>query len=430
MKMKYALLTGCLAITALGACVSEDRDLGQDNKADKGRLALNVTRTEPMQTRAVTEVSDYPVFLYDANGAEVKRWDAVTEVPATYVLSVGNYTVESHTPGIIQKKMTTPYYKGSAEVEILKDTKTNANVVCKMQNSPITVHYVEDFLSVFTAWEITLDDGGTTALSFTEADGTTPATIYWHFEEAAEKLTLNFRGTTADGSTIVQSYVLTKDQAVEHYDGDSKVFTGGDALNINFTPVEATSGHVTAITINADVTFTETNSKLTLEVTDNGTLTPDIPGDNPGDNPQPGDNTSITLDLPAPISYPFLGAAAVEKSLGDTYIAAGKGLKSIIVKIESTSEEMISSVGDLNTNYGVDFIGGAEIVGNQKVVTLFQDLNQPLDVPAEGDTEYTFPIGNFFELLQVLVGEHTFHLTVTDLEGNTKSGTVTITITM
>ena len=91
---------------------------------------------------------------------------------------------------------------------------------------------------------------------------------------------------------------------------------------------------------------------------------------------------------------------------------------------------MVSSVGDLNTNYGVDFIGGAEIVGNQDVVTLFNDLNQPLSVPAEGDTEYTFPIGNFFELLQVLVGEHTFHLTVTDMEGNTKTGTVVITITM
>ena len=270
MNMKYALLTGCLAITALGACVSEDRDLGQDSKTDKGRLALNVTRTEPMETRAVTEVSNYPVLLYDKNGDEVMRWDALSEVPATYVLSVGNYTVESHTPGVIQKRMTTPYYKGTTEVEILKDTKTKAEVVCKMQNSPITVHYDQNFLDVFTAWEITLNDGGTTALSFTDANGTAPATIYWLFEDEAEELKLDFRGTTTEGSTVVDHNVLTKNIAVEHYDGDSQFFTGGDALNINFTPVETTAGHVTAIIINADVTFTETNSKLTLEVTDNG----------------------------------------------------------------------------------------------------------------------------------------------------------------
>lgn len=424
MKLKYALLTGCMAIATLAACVSENQDLEQGANG-KGRMALSVTRVEPMSTRATTPVTDYPVILYNAEGATVASWNTVSEVPSTYTLSVGSYTVESHTPGVIQKRMTTPYYKGTADVEILKDATTNADVVCKMQNSPITMRYDDDFLDVFTAWSITLDDGGETALSFSNTDGTSPATVYWHFEDQAETLTLNFRGTTKDGSTVSARNSLTKDQADESYDGDNQFFTGGDAIMINFTPVESTSGHVTSITINATVTFTETASTCTLEVTDDGTLDP---GTGPVTPPTPSDD-AITLNLPAPISYPFLGAATVSKSLGDTYIAAQKGLKSIIVSIESTSPEMVSSVGDLNTNYGVDFINGAEIVGNQSVVTLFNDLNQPLSVPAEGDTEYTFPIGNFFELLQVLVGTHTFHLNVTDMEGNTKSGTVVITIT-
>lgn len=427
MKLRYSLLTGTLAIAALTACVSENHDFEGNGADGKGYMALNVTQVEPQATRAVTPVTDYPVTLYNAEGSKVESWDAVSLVPAKYTLAVGNYSVESHTPGIIQKKMTTPYYQGTADLEIKKEITTDVNVVCKMQNSPIRISYDADFLSVFTAWTITIDDGSDMALVFSNADGTTPAPVYWHFEENVEKLVLNFRGTTQEGSTVAARNELTKSQAEEQYDGDLTYFTGGDALNINFTPVESTTGKVTAIAINATVTFTETSSSMTLEVTDSGTLEePETP--TPG--PTPGDDTSITLNLPAPISYPFLGAASVDKALGDTYIAATKGLKSIVVSIESTSDEMIASVGDLNTNYGVDFINGAEIVGNQNVVRLFTELNQPLSVPEEGDKEYTFPIGNFFDLLQVLVGEHTFHLTVTDMDGNTKNGTVTITVTM
>ena len=135
------------------------------------------------------------------------------------------------------------------------------------------------------------------------------------------------------------------------------------------------------------------------------------------------------MNLPAPISFPILGADDVSPSLGDTYLAATAGFRSITVSISSTSAEMNSSLAALSTEYGVDFISGAEIVDNQNVVELFDSLGQPLSVPTQGDTSYNFPIGNFFGFLQVLAGSHTFYLTVTDMQGNTKSGSVNITIT-
>lgn len=97
--------------------------------------------------------------------------------------------------------------------------------------------------------------------------------------------------------------------------------------------------------------------------------------------------------------------------------------------MSSTSEDMISSLQGLSENYnGVDFINGAEVVGNQEMVRLFGDLGETLPVPAEGDTEYTFPIGNFFTLLAFLPGEHTFTLTITDMQGNTKDGILKLTV--
>ena len=428
MKLKYTYLTGILAAAMLTACSSEN--IGTEPASgDTGMMTVNVQTIEPQATRANTQVYDFPVIVKDAEGSTVKSYDRADAVPSSVTLGVGNYTVESHTPGDIEKRMDKPYYAGSADMEIMKGLTTNVDVICKMLNSSIKLNYDADFIGLFTSWTITIDDGSETALSFTNEDGNDPTEVYWYFENEPATLTLQFKGTTNAGATINATRQLSKDDTAvqQHYDDDKANFGGGDKIVINFSPVESTSGNVTEIVINADVTFAE-NPEIIIpvDVTD-AKLTP---GEDPNDGDDPTPAGNITLNLPAPISYPFLGAATVDKSLGDTYIAATKGLKSIKVKLSSTSEEMVASVSELNTNYGVDFLGGAEIVGNQDVVTLFQDLNQPLSVPAEGDTEYTFPIGNFFDLLQVLAGEHTFQLTVTDMDGNTKSGQVVITITM
>lgn len=421
MKLQNALLAGAIAIAALSSCSSEDV-LDAMGQTGKMKLAVDIVKPQP---RATTEVTDFPVTIYDASGAQVANYNTVAEVPASIVLEVGNYTVESHTPGAIAKKMAAPYYKGTQPVEILKDITSEADVTCKMQNSLITVNYGEEFRSVFASWEITLDDGSETALSFTNSSATN--STYWYFgEEGAAQLTVNFRGITTEGSTISARYILTKDQADESYNDDRPNFCGGDAITINFQPTESTEGNVTSITINADVTFTETNENVNIDVVDKPGFIEGGGGEDPG--PQPGGDDAITLNLPADISFPAF-TTPEDPSLGDTYIAAEAGLKSITVKVISTSEDMNSSLADLNTEYGVDFIGGTEVVANQNLVKLFEGLGQPLAVPAVGDKEYTFPVGNFFGFLMVLAGEHQFALTVTDMDGNKKSGTVKVTVT-
>lgn len=426
MKLYNTFLVGILGIAALSSCISEmtfEQELAKENK---GQMLLNVDLLKP-ETRAVTEVTNFPVIIYDAEGKEVKTFGKVGDIPSAFTLSVGNYTVESHTPGEIQKKMYEPYYKGSKEAEIKKGVSTEVDVMCKMENSIIGIIYDDEFTSTFASWEITIDDGSETALTFLNTNLVN--TVYWYFgEDGVKELAVNFRGTTKEGAAISKSYKLTKDQANESYDDDRENFCGGDVLNIKFTPSDATDGKLTDITINADVTFGESNENIIVNVVDvPGKFEEEDPGqggDNPGGGETGGDENAITLNLPQSMTI----SASTDKSLGDTFIKCDNGIKSIKVKIRSTSNEMISSVGDLNTNYGVDFIGGAEIVENQNVVNLFTDLNQPLSVPTLGDKEYTFPIGNFFGLLVFLSGSHTFDLVVTDINGNTKNGSVTLTV--
>ena len=423
MKIYNNILAGTLTLMAFASCMSEDLESKFTAGGDQGTLELGVELLQPAR-RDVSTVN-FPVVIKDASGSVVKEYATVAEVPASIVMAVGSYTVESHTPGEIAKSMSNPYYKGASDVEIVKDVTSPVNVVCKMANSQVNINYDEEFRNVFTAWEVTIDDGSETALSFTQSSTTN--TIYWYFGEAGVKqLVVNFRGTTTTGNTIAARNVLTKNQSsTGGYDDDNTNFTGGDLITLNFAPTESTEGNITGITLTANVVFDETVKNINVGVID-------VPGLNDpaggGDNPGGGDTEGITLNLPADIAMAVGGAKDLDKSLGDTYIAAGAGLKSIKVRIESSSSEMNEQLVALAAEFDVNFIAGAEIVDNQNVVRLFDSLGQSLSVPAQGDKEYTFPIGNFFSLLQILAGEHRFNLTVTDMNGNTQSGSILITV--
>jgi len=120
---------------------------------------------------------------------------------------------------------------------------------------------------------------------------------------------------------------------------------------------------------------------------------------------------------------------SLDKALGNTVIEAENGIRSLMVTAQSTNPDMVASLEAVGAGYGLDFVNaGVEVVGNNDLVSFFSGLRQQLSVPAEGDTSYQFPIGNFFVLLDVMSGTHTFNLTVTDMNGKTKSGSVVITV--
>ncbi|MCM1371958.1 MAG: DUF4493 domain-containing protein [Bacteroides sp.] len=423
MNISKILLTGAFIGMSLASCTNENDYL---KGTDRGTMSLGVEKLMPKPKNAATETravetEDFPVTIYSlTDNKEFVSYDKATLVPNRLTMPVGQYYATAHTPGNLEKIMAAPYYFGREEFEIMKAVNTEATVTCRMANGSFTVRFSADFAQVFSSWTVSIDDGSALAIIYTsDLDGLNPATKYMRFEENVASLKVNFVGTTVTGNRIVTNNILTKKNASEIYDSDNEFFSGGDAIVIHFSPVESTEGDITGITLKANISFEETEENFDMEVedADNGGTTPDNP-DNP-DNPN-----AITLNLPANMTVDMF----TDPSLGDTYIASENGLKSIQVKMASTSEDMISSLADLKTNYGVDFVEGTEVVDNDVLVRLFSDLGQTLSVPAEGDKEYVFPIGNFFILLSVLPGDHTFDLVVTDMDGNTKSGRVVLTV--
>lgn len=422
MNISKNILAGIAISLSLASCVNEEFPTSNSRQ---GSMTLNIDKVAPAVVRSV-ETADYPVAIYSmTDNKEIASYERADQVPTQIKLAVGNYYAEAHTPGQMEKIMETPYYAGRDEFEILQNINTISTIVCRMANGRINVNYSDDFTQAFADWTVTITDGAESAIIYTyQADGLNPKPLYISWEENIKELKVNFVGTTLSGNRITTNSTLTKQQASEQYDSDTEYFAGGDCIVINFKPVESTEGDITGITIKANIQFEESEENFEMEVEDN------IPedngsGDNNGDNPGGGDSNAITLNLPDNMTV----SAATDPALGDTYIAAEHGIKSIMVKMASTSEAMMSSLADLASNYeGVDFVAGAEVVENQEMIRLFGDLGQTLAVPSTGDTEYVFPIGNFFSLLAFLPGEHSFTLIITDMEGNTKNGELTLTV--
>ena len=420
MNISKIFLLSAFAGLALTSC-SEEYFPSNDSK--QGSMSLAVEKKKPIATRA-TDTSDFPVSIYSLKDNKlVASYEKASLVPSKLYMSVGSYYAEANTPGEFETIMDSPYYLGRDTFDILQGINTNSKVICRQANGSFTIRFSEDFAESFADWSISINDGLERAITYTRSEhGLNPSTVYVKFEENTEFFTVNFTGKTVAGVSIATSNKIQKGDEAEKYDNDNPYFSGGDAIVIVFEPVEGTDGTITGITLNADITFEEIdpNNSFELDVTDN------IPASG-GDNEQPGGNSdAITLNLPSNMVI----TENTDPSLGDTEIKASAGIKSIKVKMYSTSEDMMSSLADLADGYeGIDFLGaGTEVVANQGLVALFRELGQTLEVPAEGDTEYVFPIGNFFDFLMLLPGINTFELTILDMQGNTKTGKLLLAV--
>lgn len=422
MKLSYNIIAGAAFMLSLTSCLSEDWQNGMSNES--GTLLLNVDTKKPVSNRAESDDIDtqtYPVEIY-SDGVAVKSYETLADVPESIVLPVGTYTVKSHTPGECPEKSYAPYYAGEDEVVIRQGEKTKSEVECTMQNTIIQFNLSDDFKNSFASWTITVDDGLNHAVSSVwngqnREDGLSPEAVYVMLGENVNILNIQYEAVTkVDGNKVTGNYTVRKSQSTTGYEeGDDENFGGGDSVVLMFSAVASSHGQVTGVAVSGHVTFTETGSEKVLEVVD-ADKEPEA---------GPSDDESIKLELPQPITL----ADDTDPALGDVKIACENGIKSVMVKVTSSSEDMMEQLGAVAEGYeGVDLVNGCEVVANQGLVEFLGELGQEISVPAVGDKNYTFPIGNFFVFLGLLPGEHNFTLTVLDANGNSKSGVVTVTV--
>lgn len=413
MKKINIITLGILAVFSLASCELSDelRGNSSDSTGD-GSAQVNVSTKVPVSmTRAETvSTNEFPVLIEHQTDADVKKGYLVKELPNSIALPVGKYTVSAHTPGELEKKMSAPYYAGSNEIEIEKGLTTKTDVVCKMKNSRIQVKYGTDFITAFSEWTMTVDDGTNTAISYTQ-DNTDPAAVYYYFtENTVEKITVNISAKTVDGNTVSDSRTFKKTNATESYEEVSDYFGGGDAIVITMGAVGDSNGHITNITINTSITFENSSESVEIPVVIASL-------DMPSSTSYTIDDNNVSTDMPEEAS---------------TVITTPAGLKSCVVKIEAGNTAFQTALSQLN---GLDFTTGVDIVDNTTFLALIQETDATLTVPTANQTDaYTFPIAKFFTKLNSFGATddgnaHKFSVAITDNDGNTASGVYSVAIT-
>lgn len=434
MKPLHTFLLGTAAILSLASCELKNELSGSlVNKEDTGAIELGVSVKQPVsQTRADASEIDtntYPVVIQGTSDGVTDvtyEYNTLSEMPASIIVPVGQYTISSHTPGTLEKQMATPYYAGSTDITVSKDIASKTDIVCRMANSRIQMKYGEDFKEAFSQWTITINDGSEMALAYTQED-LNPTPVYWHFNDNVTAITVNIRAVTTEGNTVTESRTFRKIDASENYEEVGDAFTGGDALEINMGTVTSSTGDLEGIDINTNITFEDSSESVEIP-----TIDPEEPTD-PSEPGEGGEGTegAVTLNLPADVTYSK--SAGDAPASADAYIASEAGLDKIIVTITAGNDAFQAILVDLAMD-GQSFLaenGGVDLIDNADFGNLVSTIGS--QAPTDGTKEYTFPIGAFFSFLDMTGAtdagkSHEFHITVTDKNGETANGVFKVTI--
>lgn len=417
MKKTNIFTIGLALVAGLSSCEMADEMRGNDSDAGMGALDLAVSVAETVSRADASPSTDnFEVVITDTENAENTYTYVYSELTAPVSLPVGTYTVAAHTPGEIATQMTEPYYGGSEPLTITQGVTSEVNVVCKMENTKITMSYSDDFKSTFRDWNITLNNGADKTLTFTNEDMTDDA-IYWYVGEGVATMMMDVRATTTTGEQITDQKKFTKADADQSHDDDNPNFAGGDFLNINIDidENEPSGDNRPQISFDINVDLTFGNSDVTVEIPVEDVTEPEDPD-------QPGDENNIVISDNG-TGYLTNGVTVEGGNYPDdvaVVMNVPDSIKSVYVKIITTNNTFRGMVTDMGLVDGDGMDLASESASG--LATLFE-------LPSVGATEYTFTMSDtLFGLLGNFAGKHDFTLTVIDANNNQKSATLTINI--
>lgn len=428
MKLTNIIALSTIAILSLASCEMKNELSGSlVSKEDEGAIELGVSVKQPVSQTRAEEVAtnNFPVTIQGTSTGVtdvLKEYATADEVPGSITVPVGNYTVTSHTPGTLEKKMDAPYYAGSTDITVSKGVTSQVDVVCRMANSRIQMQYGDDFKEAFSEWTITVDDGSEMALTYTQ-DNLTPETIYWNFGEDVTTITVNIRAKTTEGNTVTEKKSFKKADAAENYEEVGDAFTGGDALEINMGTVESSTGDLTGITITTNITFE--NESESVEIPTTEPEEPEEPGEG-GDEPvEPGEGESIRITEPEGNSFLTDGVDINNGVSPDKEIvinmAIDNGIQNLYVKVNTDDSGFEAAAGLMGLTEG----NGLDLTSDAAA-----DLGELFSLPKIGDTKYSFTLNStLLGLLSNYSGKHDFVLTVIDQNNQQASATLTVRVT-
>lgn len=229
-KYIYSFLCFCFSLSLL-SCSEEGAGIDPC-----GILYLDVNEDSSLLTKASHPVTyeSLQVAVLDASEDTVKVYkDYLTEVKGKrLILPVGTYTLSVSSNHDGKASWESPFYKGTTEVEVKKGEITNAQVVCQVANTKVSVTYSDDVKHYFSNYETNVSNASGELL-FTRDE-------YRAGFFSPEKLTVRLKLTNRDGNEFTIQRVQSNVEPRYHYTFHFKLANptppeGGDEAGGDFS---------------------------------------------------------------------------------------------------------------------------------------------------------------------------------------------------
>ena len=364
--------------------------------------------------RATIDLNDFIVNIIDKTGAQAPRTYRYGDMPEILTLPVGDYTVEVESHKIQKAEWDAPYYKGSKDFAIQNAEITNIGVVtAKFSSLKVTVVFSDELRKVMgddVTVSIKSNDSG--ELIFTPSE---TRAGYFEVIEGSTTLIAHFEGTV-DGTKTTYDTPFVDIEAGQHRIITYKTKAAPDIPEQSGT-IDP-SGHVQ---LDADVEIVGIDGNLTVEedLIDGsdrpGQETPKDPDTDPEPGPGPGGDVTDHAATFEATNSPNLRLDAVNtvtENFGNAIVTirCPKGIKNLVVTINTDSQAFTTTLGDLGLDKPFDLAYPGDLeeqIGEEGLGLATGDkvINQK---------EVLFNITDFVPLLNIYPGTHKFIITVTD----------------
>ena len=426
--MKYRILSFLVA-TALTIGLASCHDDCQINEGASGQLSFaslsvdvsvaeNVVRHAPSAgSRAAVDVSDFIVVVKNSSGEIEKSW-IYKDMPEIIDLPVATgYTVEVKSHEVQKAEWARPYYVGTKTFDIVDGEVTEiGTVICRFASIKVSIKYDDKLLeNLGSDAKVTVLANDEGSLDFTPSE---TRSGYFAAVEGSSTLVATFTGTLNGSQEFIQR-TFRDVAAGQHRIITFKVKSGGlepDPETGNIVPGEGgfvVDMEVDSEDLNANITTGEDNMDSNDRPGQEGPF-PDDP-QNPVDPVEPTDPT-ITIESAGMSFEKPNNVADVTNGLVD--IHSDKPIAHLNVKIESTNDDFILSVGELMPT---EF----DLADPGEYTEALSSIGLKVKDEVVGKNDVPFDITTLVPLLGSFPGTHNFTITVEDNAGGKLSKTIT-----
>lgn len=409
---------------------------GKDGSVRLGTLAIGMPDADKVQTvvsnvsRASFDTNSFIVTVTDLTGAKAPQTWTYGEMPEVLTLPAGDYRLKIESHNIKPTAWEEPYYLGTKDFSVQQGRITQIGAVnCNFASLKVTVRFDEAILPRLGAdSKVTVFANENAALEYSTSE---TRSGYFDVSNGVTSLIARFEGTI-DGMHVSYETPFTDVQPGQH-----RIISYYSKSTP--TPPEQT-GTVDPSGVGIDASVVNVNISSNITVGEEVLPSEDRPGQeggstvdpkpDPDPDPTPGEkaatfkpsasstNLSLTeINELTPATADSFGDAIVE-------IACAKGIKNLVVNIQTDSQDFLASLSDLAMDQPFDLANpGADVLDN------IVGLGLPNGDQVKGKNLVNFDITGFVPMMTVYAGTHSFVLTVTDASGAMETMTMRFRIT-